>query len=161
MIRALGHVQSNAIAYLALCVSVLALAGGAYAAFTLPANSVGARQIRDGSIGPQKLDHGLIGGTIRHWAQLNALGQVVSSSGGAREQEQPGADGQYLISWGRDTFSKRCTVIASVVETPGLPRGGFTSTWAFPGATGMLVHVDTFNPQGVVANEPFSIAVIC
>jgi hypothetical protein len=113
MVRALRHARSNAIAYLALGVSLLALGGGAYAAVVVPANSVGARQLRNGSIAPAKFDRRFIGGTVRRWAKVSADGRVVSLSG-ARELEQPNSGGRYLLAWDHDTFSPRCGVIVTV-----------------------------------------------
>ena len=75
MTRILSHLKSNAIAYLAL---FIALGGTSYAAISLPANSVGTRQIRNGavtikkvangSITPAKLDD--ISGSIAMWARV-------------------------------------------------------------------------------------------
>lgn len=62
-LRVIDHLRSNVVAYLALCCSMLALSGGAYAAIVLPANSVGARQIRKGSITPSKFNRTTIGGS--------------------------------------------------------------------------------------------------
>ena len=84
-IRLLGHARSNVVAYLALVLAGLALAGGAYAALSLPAGSVGARQIRNHSIGPVKLDPRAIGGFVRHWARVDATGTIVASSSRAND----------------------------------------------------------------------------
>jgi len=174
LIRLLESIRSNAIAYLALGISLLALSGGAYAAFTLPANSVGARQIRSGAVGarqihngsidPVKLDHALIGGTIRHWARVNPQGQIVASSGNARELIQPPSVGRYEIAWGHDVFSpQRCTVIATPLAD--LPTGELTGllvTWPpAPISTGTQVQVAASNAQGTAVNLAFSMAVIC
>lgn len=164
LIRLLGHVRSNVIAYLALCISLLGLAGGAYAALKLPANSVGARQIRNGSIGPVKLDHSLIGGSIRAWAQVDAQGHVVSSSSGAHEMGQAGTGGEYLIAWRHGTFSKRCAVIATTGGwlAPAAPPGvGSASAWALTTPKANLVHVQTVNAQQQRANMAFSLAIVC
>ncbi|MBV9006347.1 MAG: hypothetical protein JOZ98_15145 [Solirubrobacterales bacterium] len=174
LIRVLESLRSNAIAYLALVTSLLALSGGAYAAFTLPANSVGTRQIRDGAVGakqirndsiaPVKLNHSVIGGTIRHWAEINAHGQVIASSGDAHELMQPSSVGNYLIRWGHDRFaSQRCAVIATpVADLPGGELSGLLVTFPpGPGATGTTVQVAAMNTQGALVNLGFSIAVIC
>ncbi len=174
LIRLLESLRSNAIAYLALGISLLALSGGAYAAFTLPANSVGTRQIRSGAVGakqirngsiaPVKLNHGVIGGTIRHWAEINAHGQVIASSGDARELMQPPSVGSYLITWGHDRFSpKRCAVIATpFADLPDAALTGLLVTFPpTPGSTGTNVQVAAMNTQGALVNLGFSIAVIC
>jgi hypothetical protein len=73
---ALAHARGNVVAYAALFVAV---GGTSYAALNLPANSVGARQIRNGSIQPVKLDHSLIAASIRAWVNI----QAGSNSAGA------------------------------------------------------------------------------
>ena len=55
MTRFLSHLKSNAIAYLAL---FIALGGTSYAAVSLPAGSVGARQIKNHSITPVEVRSG-------------------------------------------------------------------------------------------------------
>ncbi len=120
--RLLEHVRSNVIAYLALILSLLALSGGAYAAWIVPPHSVGALQIRNHSVGAAKLDPQTIGGSIRHWAQVAAPGNIVSSSSRAHDTGIP-RDGDYLINWS-DTFSSRCVPIATVIGTGGAPQPG-------------------------------------
>lgn len=82
----LRHFRSQAVAYAALFV---ALGGTGYAAVSLPAHSVGARQLRRGAVGnpqihnrsitPIKLDHSSIAGYVRDYAQVNGQGQLVAS----------------------------------------------------------------------------------
>ena len=83
MLKTLTFIRHNAIALAALFV---ALGGTSYAALSLPAGSVGSKQLRNGavtakkiangSITPSKLDARTIGGSIRHWARVNQTGQV-------------------------------------------------------------------------------------
>ena len=158
--RLLEHVRSNVIAYLALVLSLLALSGGAYAAWIVPPHSVGALQIRNHSISEVKLDPRTIGGSIRHWAQVSAQGRIDSSSSRARDTGVP-PDGDYLINWS-DTFSTRCIPIATVTGTAGLlsPPAGFANT-RIVGGRPTRVWVSTYNPQGGPSPEPFSLAVVC
>ena len=53
MTRVLNHLRSNVVAYLALFV---ALGGTSYAAISLPAGSVGNRQLKNHSISPIKFE---------------------------------------------------------------------------------------------------------
>jgi hypothetical protein len=158
--RLLEHVRSNTIAYLALILSILALSGGAYAAWIVPPHSVGARQIRNHSVGAAKLDPRTIGGAIRHWAQVAAAGNIVSSSSRASDTGIP-RDGDYLINWS-DTFSSRCIPIATVLGTAALlaPAAGFANARIVSGRP-TRVWVSTYNPQAVPTPEPFSVAVMC
>ena len=77
MLKTLTFIRHNAIALLALFV---ALGGTSYAALALPAGSVGARQLRNHSITPIKLDPGSIGGYVRFWARVSAGGRLIASS---------------------------------------------------------------------------------
>ena len=70
MNRIVSHLRGNAVAYLALFV---ALGGSSYAAFTLPANSVGTKQLRNHSITPIKLDRKTIGASVRALTVLALL----------------------------------------------------------------------------------------
>lgn len=139
IVRLLDHARSNVIAYIALTMSMLALDGGAYAAVSLPSNSVGARQLRNHSVGASKLDGRSIGGAVRHWAQVDASGKIVASSGPARNSGVP-PDGDYIITWS-DTFPQGCTPIATVLGgarllTPAVALPTFASPEAIPRACG-------------------------
>lgn len=107
MTRLLHHARANAIAYLALCVSMLALAGGAYAAISLPPGSVGGRQIRPGAIDPSKLDRNSIGGYVRHWAEIRVPGRLIAASPGAHVTGTAG------LFWNQSGPSRHCIALAS------------------------------------------------
>jgi hypothetical protein len=160
IVRLLAHARANSIAWIALVMSFLALSGGAYAAFSLPAGSVGTRQLRNGSITPVKLDPRAIGGSVRHWAQVNAGGGIVSASSRARDTGVA-ADGDYLITWS-DSFPTRCVPVATVLGTTSLlsPATGFANV-RVTGSHPTRVWVSTYDPQGMPKPAPFSLAVIC
>ncbi len=111
MTRLLNHARSNAIAYLALGVSMLALAGGAYAAISLPPGSVGTRQIRNGSIDAAALNHASIGGYVRHWAEIRVPGKIIAASPGAR------AGGTSTVLWRQTGPLRHCIALASATGT--------------------------------------------
>ncbi len=102
MTRFLHHLRSNLVAYLALFV---ALGGTSYAAFRLPAGSVGTRQLKNYSISPIKFARSQIAGYVRDWATVDTAGQVAASRPHAhlvRWNEQPGHHRPGgLISWGQ------------------------------------------------------------
>jgi len=96
MKRVAAHVRANVIAYLALFV---ALGGTSYAAISIPRNSVGTRQLRNGAVTGAKLAKGAvtarklakgtvgpvnlssaIPGYIAFWARISPAGQVLGSS---------------------------------------------------------------------------------
>jgi hypothetical protein len=158
--RMLEQARSNAVAYLALGLSILALAGGAYAAWVVPPHSVGARQIINHSIAPIKLDPSAIGGSVRHWAGVDAQGSIVSSSSRAHDTGVP-IDGDYLINWS-DTFSNRCVPVVTVLGPAALlsPASGFANA-RLTGSHPTRVWVSTYKPQGGSNPESFSVAVVC
>jgi len=159
-VRLLHHARSNVIAYLALTMSFLALGGGAYAALSLPPNSVGARQIRNHSIAPVKFDPSAIGGSVRHWAQVNGGGTIASSSSRAKDTGVA-PDGDYVITWS-DTFPAGCVPVVTVLGTTALlsPANGFANA-RITGSHPTRVWVSTYDAQGASTPEPFSLAVIC
>jgi hypothetical protein len=157
MTRILNHVRSNVIAYLALFV---ALGGSSYAAMSLPAGSVGPRELKNGSIDPPKMDPRTIGGTIRHWASVSAQGRVLASSSRARG----GRVGNLInVEWGDKFPASRCIALATIhgindpsvdpVETSFGPRDIKPTT----------VTVQTFNlnQSGPATAESVFVAVIC
>lgn len=166
MTKLLAHARSNAIAYLALFV---ALGGTSYAAFSLPAGSVGTRQLRNGavtskkvangSITPAKLDSGAIGGSVRHWAivTFNSAEPTVIQSSSHATVRRHGVG--VLVSWGKP-FAARCAAIATVRETgfEPLPPSGF-ATAGVDGAAG-AAFVTTLDPSNTTL-EPFTVVVIC
>src|SRR5450755_208949 len=160
IVRVISHLRANVIAYVALGFSTLGLGGGAYAAMSLPANSVGSRQIQKHSIDPVKFDPRAIGGSVRDWAQVSAQGAIVSASRRARDNGVA-LDGDYVISWG-DTFSTRCVAIATPLATVGLLSAstGFANA-RIVSARPTVVWVETFNAQGTPAPAAFSLAIIC
>ena len=169
MTRILNHARGNLVAYIALFV---ALGGTSYAAISLPAGSVGTRQLRNGavttnkigngSITPAKLAGGSIGGTVRHWAFVNQDGTLIGGSRGTRVSLGPSGS-PYYVSWG-DRFSHSCAVLASspgsegqapIANSLGIhvnePTGphGATVVWVWPYSGGTYV------------NARFYVTVIC
>jgi hypothetical protein len=163
MIRTVDYLRRNAIAMLALACSLLSLAGASYAAFSVPAGSVGTRQLRNGavtsvklangSITPSKLSSGAIGGSVRHWAFVNTDGTVLGGSRGAKASAPSQAGQPYHVSWG-DQFAHSCAVVASSpgtegngpiadrigvhVNEPG-SRHGSTVVWVWPSSESTFV----------------------
>jgi hypothetical protein len=168
--KAIQRIRANAVAYLALFIS---LGATSYAAVNLPAGSVGTRQLRNGSvtarkiangsITPAKLDAHTIGGAVRDWAFVNQDGGVLGGSHGA-QASAPAQPGQpYHVSWG-DKFSHSCAILANspgldghgpIADTIGLQviepatRHGVTVIWVWPSSNGSFV------------NARFYIAVVC
>jgi hypothetical protein len=167
VLKTLTFIRHNAVALLAL---IVALGGTSYAAFSLPAGSVGTKQLRNGavtskkiangSITPAKLDAGSLGGSIRHWAHINQAGRVLSGSHGARASV---AGAEYTVSWGTE-FSGRCGVLISPAAVPGIaPIADSTGVGINdpgPGKGKTLVYVWTYS-NGNPTPAPFYISVVC
>jgi hypothetical protein len=100
--RILDYLRRNALAALAFACSLLALGGASYAAFSLPAGSVGTRQLRtgavtnrklaNGSITPAKLDSRTIGGSVRHWASSTSTAGLSAAAAELRPLPQRNLD---------------------------------------------------------------------
>lgn len=170
MTQVLEYLRRNALAALALVCSLLSLAGASYAAFTLPAGSVGTRQLRNsavtnrklanGSITPVKFDGQTIGGSVRHWAHVSQTAQVLGGSKGSRASGGP----IFSVSWG-DRFSSRCAALVTPAGSAGVSPIADTTGVAViqPGRTshGSTVVAVTTYVGGTATAAPFYIAVVC
>ncbi len=169
MNKVIQHIRGSAVGYLALFVAL----GGTSYALSLPAGSVGTRELRNGSvtskklangsITPVKLDPGAIGGSIRDWAFVNQDGSVIGGSHGVHASA-PAQSGQpYDVSWGNQ-FPRSCAVLANspglnghgpIADTIGIQvnepgtRRGATSIWVWPSSSDSFV------------NARFYVTVVC
>src|SRR5437588_6683367 len=96
MKRFLDHLRTNVIGYLALFIAL----GGTSYALTLPAGSVGTRQLRNHSVTPIKLDKGKIAGYVRAWAVIQGGTQVIASRPQARVLGWDPSTAVGDVSWG-------------------------------------------------------------
>jgi hypothetical protein len=155
--RLAHHLRQHVIACLALGCSLLSLAGASYAALELPAGSVGARQLKNHAITPVKLDSTVIGGSVRHWAKVDAQGRVISASGNARAAR---GGNQIEVNWG-DKFSARCVALAAT-RGHGDARVGVVEAFIeSQGVHPTVVIITGSNAVGQPAAQPFYVAVIC
>ena len=167
MTRILNHTRDNLVAYIALFV---ALGGTSYAAFNLPAGSVGTTQLRNGavtskklangSITPAKIDPSVMRGAIRDWAHVSASGAVLAGSKGARAT---GGGPIFHVSWG-DQFSARCGAFVTPAGSAGAsPIADTTGVVVLEPGTrhgATSVNVTTYI-SGVASPAPFYIAIVC
>lgn len=165
MTRLLAHARHNAIAYLALFV---ALGGTSYAAFSLPANSVGTRQLRNGAVSsnkiakgaitPAKLDSSRISGSIAMWARISVSGKVVASKPRAQVIGWNPTTASGRIGWGQ-AIPTGCFSLATVDSLTG---AGFVSVATLnqprPPA---YVMFHTFDNNAQPAGEAVNVAVVC
>ncbi len=171
MTRIVGHLRSNAVAYLALFV---ALGGTSYAAVAIPAGSVGAKQIRNGAITPVKMNSAYTNGTVRAWAIVSAAGKVLGGAGKPSARLTAVTPGTYIVDWAVP-ISTRCAPLATVsgdlstpTETVTVPGGSATLAAGYavaqtpsPEKLGGGVPVTTFDQSGAPTPLAFYIAVVC
>ena len=84
MTNVLAYLRQHVLAALALACSLLSLAGASYAAFSLPAGSVGTRELKNRAITAAKFDPTSVAASVRAWANLTWSGiwRVQASSSG-------------------------------------------------------------------------------
>jgi hypothetical protein len=135
MTDVLAYLRQHALAALALVCSLLSLGGASYAAFSLPAGSVGNRQLRDRAITAAKLNPTSIAASVRAWANLTwASGWRVQASS-SDIHVTTDATGE-TVRWRHTHFPRNC--IASVTPQRNFGPGG-------PGGTGTVDgYVSTF-----------------
>lgn len=166
MKRGISHFRSNAIAYLALFV---ALGGTSYAAISIPHNSVGTRQLRNGavtasklakgSITPTKLD-GRSGATyVAFWAEVDSSGRIARSSKPATTTNW-GGPGEGEITF-RGALPSDCFALASVSFSPATGANGYVTvgSGSIGGKTNILVTMT--GPNGMATPLSVLVADIC
>jgi hypothetical protein len=153
MHRIVNHLRGNVVAYLAL---FIALGGASYAAVSVPANSVGTRQLRNHSVTPVKLDPGKIGASVRAWAVIQDGTKVIAARPRARITSWDPTFAAGVVSWG-SAISRSCFPLASAggdsVQVSVLSSGRGTSA----------VHYQVFTTQGQYdpTAATISVAVFC
>jgi hypothetical protein len=179
MKRLIHSLKSQSIGVAALFV---ALGGTGYAAISIPRNSVGSRQLRNGavtdvklankSIDPVKLNPTMIGASVRAWAAIMPSGRIAASSEPAHTVgwNQPNAPGVGIVGFAHPFPSVRdCFTLANVEGIAGVPAGAgvasatFTAVSPDPakgGANGLQVLM--YNVDGTPGTElPVLVAVLC
>jgi len=162
MKTAIAHLRANAIAYLALFV---ALGGTGYAAVSIPAGSVGTRQLRNGAVTAKKLANGSVApaklssaGSVVFWAKIVRGGQVIASSERATTSEWSTGDGEIVF---RGRVTSRCFALGGGL---GGPLGaGTVAIQSAPSIAGKETLGVSMFPAGTTQFGPMGVvvAVIC
>ena len=165
MSRVLAYLRHHALAALALVCSLLSLACASYAAFSLPARSVGARELKNGAVTAAKLNPTSVAASVRAWANLTwSCGWHVQASTGDIHVATA-AIGE-LVSWRHTRFASDC--MASVTPQrnfgPGAPGGphtldGYVSTFFDPRA-GQL-QIDGIAADGAHQPQAVTVLIVC
>lgn len=167
--RVIDHGRRHSIGYLALGCSLLAMGGASYAAFRIPAHSVGQLQLKHGAVGerqlknhqidPVKWDQTYVTAFIRRYASVDAAGHLVTGSPFSQTATVGSQPGSYDVTWG-DAFNGKCIAQATVQSTSTNAGFADTSIVQNPG-NATVVNVTTYDTSGKPAAEPFSLAVMC
>jgi len=150
MKKAIGHLRANAIAYLALFV---ALGGTSYAAISIPAGSVGTRQLRNGAVTAKKLDRDSIAGYVAFWARILQNGFVVASSAPATVSNWSTGTGEVMF---RGDLSSKCFALANGTGSTGFGYAVPQVVVAGGGHVGVSL---TAFPVGGTQPAPIAVAV--
>jgi hypothetical protein len=142
----------------------VAIGGTSYAAVSLPANSVGGRQIRNHVIDPVKLNPKYIASSVRAWASVNAQGKIVASSAPAGIVATVGVD---RVTW-RMKPTPACNPLVTVKNPIG-PEGpsspAFADASIIPaGPERIAVQVSVYvvsAADSLPQRQPYFVAVIC
>jgi hypothetical protein len=168
VLKTLTFIRHNAIALLALFV---ALGGTSYAAFSIPAGSVGTKQLRNGAVTSRKLakhvvsaanlDPKSIAGHIADWAQIRADGHVTSSRPKATVSTTDPTRGLFHLSWNR-SIPSGCIAIANPTNVPTVLGAASASVFGLGGQNGARsLLVSTFDASGNNVPENVNVVVIC
>jgi hypothetical protein len=160
MTQVLAYLRQHVLAVLALVFSLLSLGGASYAAFSLPAGSVGARELKNGSITAGKFNPTSVAASVRAWATLQWTGVWRVQSSTSDIQVRTVSQGE-SVSWRHTRFARNCiasvTPIANLAGTVALD--GFVTT-SFDGPSGFLA-IDGFSPIGTRQPQSVNVLIVC
>jgi len=161
----LAYLRHHALALVALVFSLLSLGGASYAAFSLPAGSVGNRQLKDRAITATKLNPASVAASVRAWANLSWAGgwRVQASSSDIRVSSAALGD---VVSWRHTRFPSNC--MASVTPQRNFGPGGLGGTGTedgyvstfFDAHAGQL-QIDAHAADGTRQAQSVTIIIIC
>jgi hypothetical protein len=165
MSNVVAYLRQHVLAVIALVFSLLSLGGASYAAFSLPAGSVGNRQLKDRAITAAKLNPASVAASIRAWANLTwAGGWHVQASSSDIHVTTAGTGEQ--VTWKHTRFASNC--MASVTPQrnfgPGGPGGtggvdGYVSAFFSPRAGNL--QIDAIASDGTHQAQAVTIIIIC
>jgi hypothetical protein len=172
---------ANVTATLAL---FIALGGSSYAAFTLPHNSVGSKQLRTGAVASRQVhdrsirlrdisgsarralrgQRGATGATgatgpagapaVRYFATMSAAGGLLR--GNATSGGHEAAIGSYTVGFGQSVSACSFSATLGTTDASTAPPGRITVN-----DQGGRVGVQTFDAAGSPADLPFHLVVAC
>jgi len=156
MTKVLTYARSNIPMMIAILALVISLGGTSYAAFSLPAGSVGARQLRNRSIDPVKLDRRFTSAVVRYWALVDGNGHVLASSRPRPRTGGFGYGGGDVVFGRPQRVGIRCFALGSIADNTAPGAGA-----SFVLSENTNVEVLTHNAAGMPAPAMIAVAVLC
>jgi hypothetical protein len=163
MTHVLAYLRHHALAALALVCSLLSLAGASYAAFSLPAGSVGTRELKNRAVTAAKLNPTSVAASIRAWANLrwNGAWLVQASTSDIRVTTVAGGE---VVNWRHTRFPRDCMASVTPIRNFIVAAGtvsvfGFVTT-SFDGPVGHL-EIDGLAPNGAPQVQSVNVAIVC
>jgi hypothetical protein len=144
--------RHNTAGYLALFV---ALGGTSYAAISIPRNSIGTSQLRNGAVTGKKLNSRSIAGSVVFWARIGQNGQVISSNEPAHTAGW--ASGNGTVSF-RGQLSSKCFALANVTSPP-FRQLGFVTTFSSASVAGQESLAVFMEPGGTTQFGPLPVVI--
>jgi hypothetical protein len=168
MTNLLAYLRQHVLAALALVLSLLSLGGASYAAFRLPAGSVGARELKNRSITAAKLNPSSVAASVRAWAILVWAGRWRIQSSTSDIHVTNIALGED-VSWRHTRFPRNCMASVTPIRNIPIPTGpvptgtilpeGFVTT-SFDGPAGDLT-IEGFAPTGTRQLQSVNVLIVC
>jgi hypothetical protein len=163
MSNVLAYLRQHVLAVIALVFSLLSLGGASYAAFSLPAGSVGTRQLKDRAITAAKLNPASVAASVRAWATLTWTGiwRVQASTSDIHVVST--AQGE-VVNWRHTRFPRNCiasvTPIENFIGSPGTVSAHGYVTTSFDPPVGFLA-IDGLAPSSASQPQSVNVLVVC
>jgi hypothetical protein len=149
------HIRHNVVGYLALFV---ALGGSAYAAASLPKNSVGTRELKNNAVTSKKITSGavtapkLAKGVVpqARWALVSATGRVLAQSGGISvvRHNTTVSPGSYFLDF-KSSVSHKPILASAAGDFEGRTNEGVSADHCGQGSDGVACFPAQNHPNVV------------
>jgi hypothetical protein len=159
MSNVIAYLRQHALAVIALVFSLLSLGGASYAAFSLPAASVGNRQLKDGAITAAKLNPTSIAASVRAWATLTWTGIWRVQASTSDIQVRNIAQGE-VVTWKHTRFARNCIASVTPARSGGTSTAIGSVTTSFDPSAGVL-EIDGFSPINTSQPQSANILIVC
>jgi hypothetical protein len=149
--RALHHIRSNVVGYIALFV---ALSGTSYAALTISGS-----QIRNRTIDAIKLNPKTISASIRAWVIVQAAADGAKSSASSSRVRVSAIGNGESITWPHLRFGRNCMASVTPQLTPAVGPYGSVTVQFSPAAGNLIVR--GFGPDKLGRPQSAYVMIVC